>query len=122
MNEFPYEIDIPDYLKSDGDETELGTLASSKRRRRRQYISTPSNLMLVTPTNSSVVLTWDEPTGLFVDGYIILRDDVKIADVTSNTYTDTGLTPETTYSYIVYAYNRFGGESPHVTDSTTLPA
>ena len=102
------------------EEERLMIAGARKRRARRKRIGEPRNLAL-TPSAVDVVIGWDASTGLYVDGYVILRDGNQIADVTSDilTYTDGSVTPETSYTYSVYAYNRFNGQSSPATASTT---
>lgn len=62
-----------------------------------------------TTTSSSVTLSWSastDPDGT-VAGYNIYRDGTKIntSVVTATSYTDSGLTPNTSYTYTVKAYD-----------------
>lgn len=59
------------------------------------------------PTAAS--LSWNGPSN--ASGYRVYRDNKLIASPTESTYTDSGLTAETTYSYQVSAVNTVG-ESP----------
>ncbi|MFG3547269.1 glycosyl hydrolase family 18 protein [Streptomyces sp. NPDC047725] len=55
-------------------------------------------------TDTSVKLTWPAATDdKGVKNYDVLRDGAKVATVTGTTYTDTGLTKGTDYSYTVQA-------------------
>ncbi|MFI2347192.1 glycosyl hydrolase family 18 protein [Streptomyces sp. NPDC019443] len=55
-------------------------------------------------TNTSVKLTWTAATDdKGIKNYDVLRDGAKIATVTGTTYTNTGLTAGTDYSYAVQA-------------------
>ncbi|MDQ0940686.1 glycosyl hydrolase family 18 protein [Streptomyces sp. V1I1] len=55
-------------------------------------------------TNTSVKLTWTAATDdKGIKNYDVLRDGAKIATVTGTTYTNTGLTAGTDYSYTVQA-------------------
>ncbi|MEV5641815.1 glycoside hydrolase family 18 chitinase [Streptomyces flaveolus] len=55
-------------------------------------------------TDTSVKLTWSAATDdKGVKNYDVLRDGAKVATVTGTTYTDTGLTKGTDYSYTVQA-------------------
>ncbi|MGA3266787.1 MAG: fibronectin type III domain-containing protein [Verrucomicrobiota bacterium] len=71
----------------------------------------PTNLV-ATPQASQVALSWDDASGGAATNYIVFRSTTSdigytaIATNTSNTatnYTDTGLTPWTTYYYVVRA-------------------
>ncbi|MFD9501350.1 glycosyl hydrolase family 18 protein [Streptomyces sp. NPDC060035] len=55
-------------------------------------------------TDTSVKLTWSAATDdNGIKNYDVLRDGAKVATVTTTTYTDTGLTKGTDYSYTVQA-------------------
>ncbi|MFI0540209.1 glycosyl hydrolase family 18 protein [Streptomyces sp. WSLK1-3] len=55
-------------------------------------------------TNTSVKLAWSAATDdKGVKNYDVLRDGAKVATVTTTSYTDTGLTAGTSYSYTVQA-------------------
>jgi chitinase len=55
-------------------------------------------------TDTSVKLTWPAATDdKGVKNYDVLRDGARVATVTNTSYTDTGLTPGTDYSYSVQA-------------------
>jgi len=82
---------------------------------------------ITTTTNStSITINWSAVTG--VDGYKIYRSTTssgtyeEISSSTSISYTDIGLTSNTTYYYKIAAYNN-GGESSKsdVVSATTLP-
>jgi hypothetical protein len=82
--------------------------------------STPSNLIAVADT-FSVDLSWDDNSDNELGFKIERKDDslhipapwVLIDSVVANatTFTDTGLTPGTAYSYRIYAYNDFGNSA-----------
>jgi chitinase len=48
-----------------------------------------------------------------VTGYVIGRNGVKIATVTTLSYVDTAVVQGTAYSYTVYAIDAAGNQSPH---------
>jgi fibronectin type 3 domain-containing protein len=77
--------------------------------------ATPTGLT-ATPGNTQVTLTWTATSG--ATGYRIYRGGVLIASPTTTTYTDTGRTNGTTYSYYVIAVN---GSTPSPA-STTVTA
>lgn len=62
----------------------------------------PQNLHSTAIGSSTVDLAWDPVSGM--DGYGVYRDGVLLADVSGTTFTDTGLTPETTYTYTVDSF------------------
>ena len=72
----------------------------------------PQNLRAISKTTTSVVLTWDIPNdNIGVTGYEIYRDEVKIKNVNTNIFTDTGLVFGTTYSYTIKACDGSGNIS-----------
>ncbi|KPZ10273.1 fibronectin type III domain-containing protein [Pseudomonas syringae group genomosp. 3] len=73
--------------------------------------SAPGHLKATEVTASSASLEWTASTGPHpIKQYVVYRDHVPIATVTppQTTYTDAGLTPETTYSYLVSARDENG--------------
>jgi chitodextrinase len=83
-------------------------------------VTTPDNVPPSVPTNVSastlsaiaIELTWTASTdNVGVAGYKIFRNS-QLVDTTDNTsYTDTGLSPSTEYSYTVSAYDAANNES-----------
>ena len=68
--------------------------------------SRPTDLNATVISTSQVNLTWTASTDDFnVAGYQVFRDNVQIATSTNTSYIDTGLTPVTTYSYTVTAFD-----------------
>jgi hypothetical protein len=73
--------------------------------------SAPANLA-GTVDGTSVTLTWNASTdNTGVSGYYVCRNGARIATVAATTYTDTGLTNGTAYSYKVAAYDAAGNVS-----------
>ena len=68
--------------------------------------TTPQNLRVSGVSDTSVFLAWDSAD--LASGYEVLRNGNVVADVTSTSYEDTGLAPETSYTYTVRAYNQYG--------------
>ncbi|MHA1245737.1 MAG: S8 family serine peptidase [Candidatus Thorarchaeota archaeon] len=75
-----------------------------------------------TLSHTEIKLTWNANTEPDLDHYNVYRDGVKIAETTDTTYTDTGLTPETTYTYEVSAVDTSGneGEKSDPASATTM--
>lgn len=77
-----------------------------------QAPSVPGNLAVSGTTSSSVGLTWSASTdNVGVTGYDIYRGGVWVGSATGNTYSDTGLSPSTNYSYTVRAKDGAGNIS-----------
>ncbi|MDQ0993077.1 glycosyl hydrolase family 18 protein [Streptomyces sp. V3I7] len=80
-------------------------------------------------TDTSVRLSWSAATDdKGVKDYDVLRDGAKVATVTTTSYTDTGLTAGTDYSYTVRARDTAGQTGPaggavavHTTGGGTTP-
>lgn len=84
---------------------------------------TPRNLRTVTKTTTSITFTWDPPyRASTVAAYEVFKNGVKIAEVPASiqTYTATGLTPDTSYTFTVRSH----ATSPHSNSvtATTSPA
>jgi chitodextrinase len=62
---------------------------------------------------TSIALKWNASTdNVGVDHYDIYRNGVKVGSSPTNTFTNTGLTPNTTYTYTVLAVDANGNVSP----------
>ncbi|WP_377268601.1 cellulose binding domain-containing protein [Peterkaempfera sp. SMS 1(5)a] len=69
----------------------------------------PGQFTVTGTTSTTASLSWSastDPAG--IAGYRIFRDGTVVATTTGTTYTDTGLTPSTAYSYTVQAQNTAG--------------
>jgi chitinase len=74
--------------------------------------STPANLRVTGTTSSSASLAWDASTSsVGLAGYDLYRGSTLVTTVTGTTYTDTELTPSTTYTYTVKARDTAGSVS-----------
>ncbi|TDU83240.1 chitodextrinase [Kribbella voronezhensis] len=86
--------------------------------------STPGNLAATATTSSSVSLAWNASTdNVGVTGYVISRNGTEVATTSGigTTYTDTGRTASTSYTYTVKARDAAGnvsGASNAVTATT----
>ena len=75
--------------------------------------STPSALMVASTSSSSVSLTWTASTdNVGVTGYDIYRGSTLAGTSATPSFTDTGLTASTQYSYTVKAFDAAGNLSP----------
>ncbi|SDH05060.1 glycosyl hydrolase family 18 protein [Nonomuraea jiangxiensis] len=85
--------------------------------------SVPGNLRSTGVTNNSVSLAWDVSTdNVGVTGYEVYRAGTLVTTVTGTTYTDTGRTANTSYTYTVRARDAAGNRSANsntVTATTT---
>ena len=86
--------------------------------------SIPAGLGVSGETASELTLSWSASTDdTGVSNYVVYRDGVQVATPSGSTYTDTGLSPETSYTYTVRAIDAAGNESaPSPSVSTTTPA
>lgn len=80
----------------------------------------------VTETMGSVTLSWNPATTTGqnpVAGYDVFRDGKKVASVSSTGYVDKPLTPTTTYTYYVVAFDAAGNRAlPSTEVSVTTPS
>lgn len=89
-----------------------------------QAPTVPTNLMATAVSASQINLSWTASTdNVEVAGYRIYRGGSQIATSPTNSYYDTGLSSETTYSYAVSAYDAAGNESAQssTAQTTTQP-
>src|SRR5262249_12460803 len=81
-------------------------------------VPAPTNVTIGAVSAASVSLSWTAPAG--VAGFDVLRGTtsggpyakVNGSLITTNTFADTGLTPSTTYFYVVKSEDSAGGLSP----------
>jgi endoglucanase len=77
-----------------------------------QAPTTPTNVRVTGTTSSSVSLAWDASTDdIGVTGYQVLRGTTVVGSQAGLTFTDTGLTAATAYSYTVRALDASGKQS-----------
>ena len=69
----------------------------------------PSNLRVAATTPSTITLSWDGPAGA---SYQVLRSGIAIATVSTPSFTDIGLFPNTPY---VYSIRGNGVTTPELT-------
>jgi chitodextrinase len=90
-----------------------------------QAPSVPGNLTVNSTTAASVTLGWTastDPPNAGVAGYRIFRGGTEIGTTQQTTFTDTGRTPSTTYTYQVRAYDAAGNQSAAAPiEATTTP-
>src|SRR5882724_7236303 len=74
--------------------------------------SAPTSLHTTAVTSSSVALAWTASTdNVGVTGYDVFRGATKVTTVPGTSYTDTGLTASTSYTYTVKAHDAAGNTS-----------
>jgi hypothetical protein len=74
--------------------------------------SMPTGLQATAISKSQIDLSWNASTdNIGITGYRIYRGGTQIATTANTIYQDTGLSPSTTYSYAVSAYDAAGNES-----------
>ena len=77
-----------------------------------QIPPTPTNVTTTNQTQTTATITWDE--ALEAAGYRVFRSTsatgpfTQVAEVSTTSYVDQNLTPNTTYYYTVLAYNELG--------------
>jgi hypothetical protein len=86
--------------------------------------SIPGGLIATAVSSNQINITWDSSTdNIAVTGYRIYSEGIFIATSSNASYTDTGLSPATLYSYQVEAFDsrfNFSGLSS-TSSATTLP-
>jgi chitodextrinase len=86
--------------------------------------SVPTNLSGSASSSSQIHLTWTASTdNVSVAGYHVFRNGNAIASTAAAAFSDSGLTPNTTYNYSVSAYDSAGNVSARSAPvSVTTPA
>jgi chitodextrinase len=90
-----------------------------------QAPSIPGGLVATVASSGQINLSWNASTdNVGVDGYLIYKNGAQVATTAILTFQSTGLTPSTSYSYRVAAYDAAGNVSLQSTTVTkmTLPA
>ncbi len=73
----------------------------------------PTGVAATVSTSTSVALSWTASTdNVGVTGYDVYRGGVLAGTTTGTTFTDTGLSPSTAYTYTVKAFDAAGNLSP----------
>jgi chitodextrinase len=88
----------PGITISAGQTSDVGTIDT--------YYFIPTGLSATTVSSSQISLTWNASASTDADvGYNVYRGVELLDSVTSNSYSDTGLSPSTQYCYTVSAYD-----------------
>ncbi|GAV38393.1 cellulose binding domain-containing protein [Streptomyces acidiscabies] len=72
-------------------------------------LDVPTNLAVTATTATSVSLSWNASSG--AAGYTVYRDGQSVGTTTGTSFTDSGLSAATSYTYTVKAYDSAGGTS-----------
>lgn len=89
-----------------------------------QAPTAPTGLQAGTPASTSVALSWNAATdNVGVTGYNVYNGSTLVATVTGTSYTVTGLTSNTAYTFTVKAVDAAGNVSPasNAVSVTTAP-
>lgn len=81
----------------------------------------PAGLTASLVSDSSVILTWQTNTETDLAGYKIYRNGMLVAQVTGTSWQDTAISPQTTYTYEVRAYDTSGNLSNPASVTVTTP-
>ena len=74
--------------------------------------TTPANLTATAVSSSQINLSWSPSTDTLPSfGYAILRNGTLVKTTTQTTFVDSGLTPATSYTYNIVAYDSTGADS-----------
>ena len=86
--------------------------------------SVPTGLVATPVSTTQINLSWNASTdNVGVTGYQVFRNGQQIATTTTTSFSNTGLTPATTYPYAVRASDAAGNTSALTTAvSATTPA
>jgi chitodextrinase len=85
-----------------------------------QAPTVPTDLTATTISSSQTNLSWTASNdNVGVTGYKIYRNSVQIASTTSNSYSDSGLSASTSYTYTVSAYDLAGNNSSQSSPALT---
>ena len=80
--------------------------------------STPTNLFATAVSSSQINLSWTASTdNVAVTGYKVYRNSSQIGTSATNSYSDTGLTASTQYTYTVSAYDAASNNSSQSTSA-----
>lgn len=78
--------------------------------------SVPTSLTAVGTSGTTASLSWTASTdNIRVAGYHVSRNGIQVGTATGTSYQDSGLSPNTTYSYTISAFDGAGNESAQST-------
>jgi chitodextrinase len=86
-----------------------------------QAPTVPTGLTATAFSSSQINLSWTASTdSAGVAGYMVFRNNVQIATTTQTSYSDTNLTPSTSYTYTVEAFDTAGNVSAASSPATAI--
>ena len=110
-------------VDGDGDESDLSDPASATTLSVEAGPPPPENVTATEVGSTRIFVTWNPPSGSesVVAGYNVYRDGDFVGFVVATAFTDTGLSPETTYRYTVSSVDDRGveGERSEEASATT---
>ncbi|QQS15939.1 MAG: fibronectin type III domain-containing protein [Candidatus Moraniibacteriota bacterium] len=117
-------------LDARGNESARSTTVSAATNSDTTAPSVPSGLSGTAVSMTAIDLTWTASTdNVGVAGYRVFRNGTQVGTTSATTYSDTGLTKSTAYSYTVLAYDAAGNPSAQTTpvsvttlNDTTAPS
>ncbi len=79
--------------------------------------SVPTGVSATPVSSSQINLSWSSSTdNVGVAGYNVYRNNIQVASAATNSYSDTALSPSTTYQYKIAAYDVAGNNSAQTAD------
>ena len=85
-----------------------------------QAPSVPTNVTATAQSQTSILVGWTASTdNVGVTGYKVFRNGGQVGTSATTSYTDTGLSQSTTYSYTVSAYDAAGNNSAQSSPAAT---
>ncbi len=110
-------------IDDDGDESDLSDPASATTLSVEAGPPPPENVTATEVGSTRILVTWIPPSGSesVVAGYNVYREGDFVGFVVATAFTDTGLSPETTYRYTVSSVDDRGveGERSEEASATT---
>jgi len=80
---------------------------------------TPQTLSAIAASSTQVNLVWASSTN--AAGYLLQRNGIVLTNVTGTNFSDTGLSPGITYTYVVFATNSVGISPASPSATVTMP-
>lgn len=80
----------------------------------------PVNLLANSVSGSQIDLSWESNGESDLDHYNVYREGVKVSESQENSFSDTGLSASTAYTYTVTAVDMSGNESPYSNEASAI--